>query len=61
MLIISENLDENLNQCIPSSDTYAELLIDRKSEDCRYSYTVKTGYRKVPGNMCAGGVYLGEI
>ena len=42
--------------CLPIDPSFE--IVDKKPENCFGWYSVTTGYRKVPGNMCQGGNFL---
>lgn len=45
--------------CIAISNNFKNKLEDRPPQNCRGTYEVKTGYKKVAGDYCNGGVDLG--
>lgn len=40
--------------CLPISPAYE--IINKKPDFCVGWYSIATGFRKVPGNVCQGGI-----
>jgi len=42
--------------CLPISPAYE--IINKKPDFCVGWYSIATGFRKVPGNVCQGGINI---
>ena len=55
-----ERIEDN-EQCVKTEQELLSEKIIKPPEDCKDTYKVTQGYRKIPGNTCKGGINLNPI
>jgi hypothetical protein len=48
------------NECVPLFSEFKVKLEEKAPNNCRGFYEVKTGYKKITGDFCSGGIDLNQ-
>jgi Sortilin, neurotensin receptor 3, C-terminal len=48
-------------ECVPITEGFSNQVLSKPPKNCKGTYRKSQGYKKIPGDQCEGGVYLGPI